>query len=159
MDLKKAYGLFSSRLEKSSVIYKNINSSSDGCFLSVLYFLKSYKDYIFYYSTNNKDPRISKISNLSRKEETLLGDLLESCVIFIDALGLDTENILRESKTMEDPLSLIDLLLGDYLSSILSSDEKYENIVSSVLNILIKDNFESVLKNLFLKYSHIKKWK
>lgn len=159
MDLKKAYYLFSSRIEKNSTIYKDINSSNDGYFLSALYFLKSYKAYIFYYSTNNKDPRISKISNLSQKEEALLGDLLESCVIFIDVLGLTIENILQESKNIEDPLDLIDLLLKDYLNSILSSDENYEKIVLSIFNILIKDNFENVLKNLFLKYYNIKKWK
>lgn len=159
MDLKTAYDLFSSKIKKSSATYMNINSSVDDSFLSVLYFLKAYKDYIVYYSTNNKDPRISKISNLSRKEEALLGDLLESCVIYIDALNLDVTNILQESKDMKDPLNLVDLVLEEYLNFIFSSNEDYENIISSMFSILIKNNFESVLKALFLKYSHIKKWK
>ncbi len=159
MDLKKAYDLFSSKIKKSSATYTNINSSRDGCFLSVLYFLKTYKDYIVYYSTNNKDPRISKISNLSKKEEALLGDLLESCVIYIDTLSLDAKNILQESKDMKDPLNLVDLVLEEYLNFIFSSNENYEKIISSTFSILIKNNFESVLKALFLKYSYIKKWK
>lgn len=159
MDLKKAYDLFSSKIKKSSATYTNINSSGDGCFLSVLYFLKTYKDYIVYYSTNNKDPRISKISNLSKKEEALLGDLLESCVIYIDTLSLDAKNILQESKDMKDPLNLVDLVLEEYLNFIFSSNENYEKIISSTFSILIKNNFESVLKALFLKYSYIKKWK
>ncbi len=89
----------------------------------------------------------------------MLGDLLESCVIYIDTLSLDAKNILQESKDMKDPLNLVDLVLEEYLNFIFSSNENYEKIISSTFSILIKNNFESVLKALFLKYSYIKKWK
>lgn len=159
MELKKAYTIFLKRLEKDSLIYQSINGSEDCSFLSTLYFLKCYKNYILYYTNTNKEPRISKLDKLSRKEETLLGNLLESSTIFIDVLGLNPENILKESKEMEDPLNVIDLVLDDYLNTVLSDDDMYENIILSLFNVLIKNNFEIVLRNLFLKYAHIKKWK
>ena len=158
MDLKTAYKTFNSRLEKTSTYYKTICSDKDSLFLSTMYLVKSYKDYILHY-TGFKSPRISKISNLTPKEEVLLGNLLEACIIYSESFGLDLDAILKVSTDLKDPYDSIDIILNDHCGTRLSDDSAYEEIILSVFNILIDGNFELILKNLFLKYSHIKYWK
>jgi len=157
MELIEAYHQYRERIKKESLVFREVVDNQDCMILSTLLFLKTYREYILTLSGKGRSPRIKKVSEVSIVEGKRLNNLMESCVAIIDSFQLDPKNIIIKDDDLTDPYTLINIILKDYLSPTLSSDEVYEKIVRSIFNIIIDGDFERILKDIFLKFIHMKK--
>lgn len=159
MELSKACNLFKERVKKEN-IYKKIVVDDNSVFLGTLYLLKTYKDYILCTDKLHKSVKIQKLTGLSREEEYCIGNLLEACIIFSESVGIDyKEPTIIFNDPLVDPYDIVDILLKDYITNTLSDDQKYQDIIISIYSLLNSGNSTEILKNLFLKFTYIKKWR
>lgn len=156
MEIKEAYKKYQVKLQSTSIEYNKITMDGDGSTLAPLFFIKAYKDYIIYLSNNKTSPRLKSMGKLSTLEYKQLNTLLESLVILIDTFCLDIDKIFVKDNNIGDPLEIVDVILKDFITSKLSEDDVYEDICKSLVNIIVEDNFEQILKGLFLKFAHSK---
>ncbi len=156
MELAEAYVLYKNKIQENSMVYATITNSDDSMVLSSFLLLKTYRKYILFLTDRNKSPRISNIKDITLIESKVLAELIEACVVFMDTFLLNHNNVLVEDDEIVDPYDLITIMLEDCLLASLSEDKQYENIIKSIFNIIAETTFEKLLKNIFLKLTHMK---
>lgn len=157
MELIQAYNLYNAKLKENSPLYALIIESEDDISLSVLYFLKCYKKYITICDTLKKPTTITRLNVLDKLQSKSLYDLLNSLVILTERLKISAINVLKKEDKLVDPTDIIDIILKDYITTSLSDDLVYEKYVRAAFNLIVDKEFDKTLKDLFLKYTNIKK--
>lgn len=156
MELIDAYKLYENKIKEESTLYSTIVGSDEALVLSSLSLLKNYRNYILLFFSYDKSPRIDNIKDISTMQAKALNTLLESCVTVINSFQLDPELIIVENDDIIDPYNMINIILNDYMTAALSPDDKYEDIMRSIFNIIIEKDFTKLLKSIFLKFAHTK---
>ena len=157
MDLIQAYNLYNAKLKESSSLYSLIIENEDDISLSVLYFLKCYKKYIITCDILKKPTTVVKLNVLDKLQSKSLYDLLCSLVILTERLKISAINVLKKEDKLVDPTDIIDIILKDHITTSLSDDLVYERYVRAAFNLIADKEFDKTLKDLFLKYTNIKK--